>query len=66
MDLDTSGKYTEKAEKDTSGSPPVVRVPSLEDDWLTSFFARRPITDVDSRDVTVHDFDIVTSCSAAV
>jgi len=61
MDLDASGKVKEKSDKDTSGLPAVVRVPSLEDDWLTSFFARQPITDVDRRDVTVNDFDILTS-----
>ena len=61
MDLDASGKDKETSDKDTSGLPAIVRVPSLEDDWLTSFFARQPITDVDRRDVTVNDFDILTS-----
>jgi len=61
MDLDAPGKDKEKSDKDTSGLPGIVRVPSLEDDWLTSFFARQPITDVDRRDVTVNDFDILTS-----
>jgi len=63
IELDTSDK---KSEKGNSGTPAVTRVPSLEDDWLTSFFARRPITDVDSHDVTVHDFDVVASSSANV
>jgi len=66
IELDASAKYNQKAEKERSGRPAIIRLPSLEDDWLTSFFARRPITDVDNHDVTVHDLDIVSSCSAAV
>jgi len=65
MDLDTSGQFNQKSNKDASNSPAIVRVPSVEDDWLTSFFASRPIADVVSHDVTVHDFDIVSSSSAA-
>jgi len=72
-----SGSVTEETAADTSQklqdssgsgtSPTVVRVPSPDDDWLMSFFACRPIRDVDRHhDVTIHDFDIVASCSAAV
>jgi len=69
MDVDTFGstKFNHKSEKDSSNTPNVVRVPSVEDDWLTSFFAssRRPIRDRVSDDVTVHDFDIVANSSTA-
>jgi len=69
MDDDPPGgsKFNHKSEKDSSDSPGVVRVPSVEDDWLTSFFASsRPIRDRPSHDVTVHDFDIVASSSTAM
>ena len=65
MDSDAAAaKLNQKSDKDSSATPAVTHVPALEADWLTSFFARRPITDVDRHDVTVHDFDAVASCSA--
>jgi len=65
-DADPGGKLSQNSKNDTSGLPSVIRVPSLEDDWLTSFFARRPIRNVVSHNASVHDFDIVASCSATV